>query len=121
MYKNFKLLIVDDEKDLGDLMVILLKESGVQISRASSLKDGKSLWELELPPVVLLDNNLPDGLGIEMIETNKHLLLNCKVIMVTADEKSGVKKRAVAAGIHYFIQKPFSLKVIREIMHKVFK
>ena len=94
MNKKFKMLIIDDETDLGDMMGILLKNSDIEISRALTLKQGKTLWEEEFPHIVLLDNNLPDGLGLEMVEVNNHLLANCKVIMVTADEKIRMKKRA---------------------------
>lgn len=114
------MLIIDDEMDLGDMMSILLKDSDIEISRALTLKDGKTLWEDEFPHIVLLDNNLPDGLGLEMVETNNYLLANCKVIMVTADEKIKMKKRAEDAGIRYFIQKPFNLKVIRELVKNIY-
>ena len=120
MHKKFKILIIDDETDLGDMMNILLNNSDIEISRALTLKQGKTLWEEEFPHIVLLDNNLPDGLGLEMAEVNNHLLANCKVIMVTADEKTRMKKRAMDAGIRYFIQKPFNLKVIRELVKSIY-
>jgi DNA-binding NtrC family response regulator len=119
MNKKIKMLIIDDEMDLTDMMRILLKDSDIGISQSLTLKQGKTLWEEEFPHIVLLDNNLPDGLGLEMVEANNHLLANCKVIMVTADEKARMKKRAVDAGIHHFIQKPFNLKVIREIIKSI--
>jgi two-component system, OmpR family, response regulator len=120
MQKKFKMLIIDDEMDLGDMMCILLKDSDVEISRALTLKEGKTLWEEEFPHIVLLDNHLPDGLGLEMVEANNHLLANCKVIMVTADEKIRLKKRAEDAGIGYFIQKPLNLKLIRELVKNMY-
>lgn len=120
MQKKFKMLIIDDETDLGELMHMILKDSDIEISRAITLKEGRTLWEEEFPHIVLLDNHLPDGLGLEMVEANNHLLANCKVIMVTADEKTRMKKRAVDAGINYFIQKPFNLKVIRELVQNIY-
>ena len=120
MNKKFKILIIDDEMDLGDMMFILLKDSDVEISRALTLQQGRTLWEEEFPHIVLLDNNLPDGLGLEMVEANNHLLANCKVIMVTADEKNLMGKRAAEAGIRHFIQKPFNLKLIRELVKSIY-
>jgi DNA-binding response OmpR family regulator len=119
MHKKYKMLIIDDEKDLGELLDLILKDTEIEISRALTLKDGKSQWEEEFPHIVLLDNHLPDGLGLEMVEENNYLLANCKVIMVTADEKALMKKRAAAAGINHFIQKPFNLKVIRELVKNI--
>jgi DNA-binding NtrC family response regulator len=120
MQKKYKMLIIDDEKDLSDMMCTLMKDSDIEICTALTLKDGKTIWEEEFPHIVLLDNHLPDGLGLEMVEANNYLLANCKVIMVTADEKIRMKKRAEDAGIGYFIQKPFNLKVIRELVKNIY-
>jgi DNA-binding response OmpR family regulator len=116
---NPKILIVDDEEDLCQLMHLILKEEGFEIDCARSIQEAKNKWQRELPPIVLLDNFLPDGLGIELIENDKALLNNCRVIMVTSDEQASTRKRAKEMGIHHFIQKPFSLKLIRELMLQI--
>jgi len=116
---SVKILIVDDEKDLCGLMHTIFKEEDYKIECAFTLKDGKMKWEQELPPIVLLDNKLPDGFGIDMIEQDRSLLDHCKVIMVTATELASTRERASALGVHYFIQKPFSLKIIREMVHQI--
>jgi DNA-binding response OmpR family regulator len=41
------------------------------------------------------------------------------VIMITADTQPATKALAIAAGIEYFIQKPFSLKLIRELVFEI--
>ena len=119
MSTNPRLLIVDDEEELSELMHIILKDEEYKIECAYTLEEGKIKWQRELPPIVLLDNYLPDGLGIDLIERDRSLLDNCKVIMVTADELPETRRRAKSLGIHYFIQKPFSLKLIRELISQV--
>jgi len=119
MSTNPKLLIVDDEEELSELMHIILKDEEYKIECAYTLEEGKIKWLRELPPIVLLDNYLPDGFGIDLIEKDRSLLDNCKVIMVTADELPETRRRAKSLGIHYFIQKPFSLKLIRELIQQV--
>ena len=119
MKKKLKILVVDDEKDLCELVRLILKEQNFLIECASNLKDGKEKWLDQLPIVVILDQNLPDGLGLEMIENNPELLKNTKVIMITADTQPETITRATAVGIDYFIQKPFSLKLIRELVQEI--
>ena len=119
MSSNLKMLIVDDEDTLCDMMHLILKDEEYKIECAVTLKEGKIKWLRELPPIVLLDNYLPDGLGIDLIENDRSLLDNCKVIMVTADEVPSTRRRAKSLGVHYFIYKPFSLKIIRELMYLI--
>jgi DNA-binding response OmpR family regulator len=119
MPRHVKMLIVDDEEALCEMMHIILKDEEYTIDCAFSLEEGKIKWQRDLPPIVLLDNYLPDGRGIDMIEGDRTLLKNCKVILITADERPSTRKRAKLAGVHYFIQKPFSLKLIRDLMERV--
>jgi response regulator of citrate/malate metabolism len=49
----------------------------------------------QVPPIVLLDQNLPDGSGLDMIECDPTLLYKSKVIMITADTQSATKARAI--------------------------
>jgi DNA-binding response OmpR family regulator len=114
-----KILIIDDEKDLCDLVQLIFKDENFEIDYAVSLKEGKMKWMDESPPIVLLDQNLPDGAGLELIESDPTLLQNSKVIMITADTSPDTKIRAMAAGTEYFIQKPFSLKLIREMVQEI--
>ena len=119
MARKFNMLIVDDEETLCEMMHIILKNEECNIDCAFSLKEGKEKWQRNLPPIVLLDNYLPDGQGLELIENDPGLLNNCKVIMITADEIPSTRIKAKSLGIHYFIQKPFSLKLIQELMRQV--
>lgn len=120
MKKRNKLLILDDEKDLCELIKEILKPEKYQIDCAYTLKEGMKKWGSHHPSVVLLDNNLPDGRGLDMIESHQFLLENSQVIMITAGIYSAMQSRAEAAGIRYFLQKPFSLKAIRELVNRLF-
>lgn len=120
MKKRNKVLILDDEKDLCELIKEILKPENYQVDCAYTLKEGMKKWGNYRPSVVLLDNNLPDGMGLDMIESHQSLLENSQVIMITAEIYSSLKSRAEAAGIKYFLQKPFSLKTIRELINRLF-
>ncbi|MFI5195210.1 MAG: response regulator [Chitinophagales bacterium] len=120
MKKRNKVLILDDEKELCALVKEILKPEQYQVDCAYTLKEGMKKWGSHHPSVVLLDNNLPDGLGLDMIETHQSLLEDSQVIMITADIYASMRLRAEAAGIHNFLEKPFSLKTIREMVNRLF-
>jgi DNA-binding response OmpR family regulator len=119
MNKGPRILIIDDEKELCELIQLILKDENYKIDCAYTLKEGKKKWISLLPPIVLLDYNLPDGSGLDLIEQNPSLLFTSKVILISGDGHELTKIRAEAAGIEFFIQKPFSLKLIRELVHEI--
>lgn len=57
------ILIIDDEKDFGELMKTFFSKRNYKVFTASSIAEGLKLLEKEKPDHVFLDNNLPDGLG----------------------------------------------------------
>jgi DNA-binding response OmpR family regulator len=114
------ILIIDDEKDLCQLVRLILKDQDYKVDCAFSLKEGKRKWVNLEPTVILLDQNLPDGSGLDLVEHNPYLLSSSKVIMITADTRPSTKTRAEMAQIDHFIQKPFSLKLIRELLQEIF-
>jgi DNA-binding response OmpR family regulator len=119
MKKRKSILIIDDETDLCELIRLILKDQNYKVSCAFSLEEGKKKWTKLEPAVILLDQNLPDGSGLSLVELNPSLLLNSRVIMITADSRPETKNRAEMARIDHFIQKPFSLKLIRELLKEI--
>jgi two-component system response regulator HydG len=98
---------------------LILKDQPFKIDCAYRLKEGRIKWNDRYPAIVLLDYNLPDGSGLDLIEHEPSLLLTSKVVMITGDAHETTKARAAALGIEYFIQKPFSLKLIRELVQEI--
>jgi len=119
MNKTKSILIIDDEKDLCELIRLILKDQNYKVVCAFSLEEGKRKWTRLEPTVILLDQNLPDGSGLGFVEQNPSLRLTSKIIMITADTRPETKIRAEIAQIDHFIQKPFSLKLIRELLQEI--
>ena len=65
-----KILVVDDEKEIRDLLSIYLKEDGYQVIAASNGQEAVSLAQAEHPQVILMDVKMP---GIDGVETCKRL------------------------------------------------
>ena len=104
-----KVLVVDDEKGVRDLLHRFLKATGYQAILASNGKEAIELAKSESPNAILLDFKMP---GIDGVETCRRLRAEeqtryIPVIMVTAFGTT--KTEATDAGADDFINKPFNL------------
>jgi len=111
-------LIIDDEKDLCRLLTIALKREKFWVDCAYSLAEARSKL-LEHPSIVLLDNNLPDGSGLDFFKEHHKAFHKSCVIMISADVKPETKKNALREGIHIFLQKPFAVGAIKEAIRSI--
>jgi two-component system, OmpR family, response regulator len=74
-----RILIIDDEKDLCELIKVFPSSKGYDVDCANRLADAHIKWNANPPALVLLDNNLPDGIGLDMLEANLSLLSNTRI------------------------------------------
>jgi DNA-binding response OmpR family regulator len=108
-------LIVDDDKDLCIILRLICHSRDFTVSCVHTLKD--ALEEIySVPMLMFLDNNLPDGLGLEMIEHFKSLSPLTKIVFTTGSPEDRIMKQAYWKGSDYFLAKPFLLHGIREIL-----
>lgn len=109
-----KVLIVDDEEEIGLLMKRILRNKFAVIEHALTLKEGLSFAGTLKPNIILLDNNLPDGSGIERLEEFKNVSPDTCIIVVSA--MTHLSKTALENGAFAFIEKPLSFKRILEMI-----
>ncbi|MCK4646469.1 MAG: sigma-54-dependent Fis family transcriptional regulator [Candidatus Aminicenantes bacterium] len=103
---KFKILIIDDEQSIRDIFSLLLEEKGYLVETAETGRDGLSQARKFLPDVILLDMNLPDTTGIEVLSKIKKSLPQTEVIIITA---FGTIKNAIEAtkmGAYDYLEKP---------------
>ena len=112
-------LIVEDEIDICFLLTGILRKKNLQTSFVNSLHDAKNLLKTQQPSILFLDNNLPDGLGVDFIKQIKSSHPLIKIIMITADDTAANKNIALNAGADFFIGKPFSRDVINKTLDSV--
>ena len=109
------LLIIDDEEG-PRLSLELLFEGEFTITTASSgLKALKLLQEQQFP-IVITDLLMPDMSGIEVLEEVKLRSPNTEVILITAYGTLDSAQRAIALGVSGYVQKPFDVGHIREVV-----
>ena len=109
-----KAVVIDDEMDICILLGMILKKQGITTVLAYDLTDGLQKIISEQPMVIFLDNNLPDGQGIDQIAIFKEQVPDAKLFMISAME--GLSERAIALGADGFIEKPLNMEKILELI-----
>jgi len=83
------------------------------------LEDAKIALKNNTPPIIFLDNHLPDGLGIDFISYVKTNYPNTKIIMITAHDTPEDRTKAVQQGVDMFLGKPFTKDAITMALNKL--
>lgn len=104
-----KILVVDDEIEVTELIEEFLKESGYQVAVAMSRKEMLEIIPQFKPGIVLLDIRLPDGDGIEILNEIRSQYPEIEVIMVTGLADREIALKALQNGAIDYITKPIDL------------
>ncbi len=102
-----KVLIIEDEGDMCLLLNIMLNGKEMELEHVKNLASAEEYLQNEQPAVVILDNKLPDGFGIDFITVLKKNYPSVKVIMISGYDGSA-KDVALENGADIFLEKPFT-------------
>lgn len=106
-------LIVDDESAIRFALCEALRSWGYVPIQAASVEEARGLFAKESPGVALLDIDLPDGSGLDVLTTIKEAHPETVVIMVTGNVNVPNVLTALRGGAHDFIGKPIRLEELR--------
>lgn len=112
-------MIIDDDPDLGLLMMSALEKRNIHCMTVYSLPEAAEYLTYMKPTIVFLDNSFPEGLGINFIEEIKSADKEIIVIMMTADTDKWIEEKALEEGAMYFLKKPFSPKTLNKVMDQL--
>src|SRR5262247_1766307 len=101
------ILIVDDDTDIRDVLGDRLESLGYRVLAAETAKTGLELLERQNPQLVLLDIEMPDMNGIDMLREIRKREHDITVVMITAYGTIERAVRAMKEGAYDFIPKPF--------------
>ncbi|EAZ99846.1 sigma-54-dependent transcriptional regulator [Marinobacter sp. ELB17] len=104
------ILIIDDEKNLVDILIFSLEEEGMTVFAAYTGKGGLALIETETPDIVLLDLKLPDHSGFDILDIINTMSAPPTTIMISAHGDTRAAVEAVKKGAQDYITKPFDLE-----------
>ena len=101
-----KVLVVEDEGEIALLLNIILNEKNLELDYVNNLLSADEYLQKEEPSVIILDNKLPDGFGVDFISYIKKKYANIKIIMISGF--ASARDVALENGADVFFEKPFS-------------
>jgi two-component system OmpR family response regulator len=104
-----KVLIIEDEGDMCLLLNIMLNNDDVELDHVKNLAAAEAYLEKEQPSLVLLDNKLPDGFGVDFIPALKKSYPSVKIAMISGFD-GAAEDLALHNGADTYIKKPFTRK-----------
>ena len=121
--KNAKgrILIIEDEKSLKDVLRILLDEEGYEITAAANGLEGMDYIQNDIFDLVVTDIKMPKADGFEVLKKVKEISPSTIVIMITAFATTESTIEAMKLGAYDYIHKPFKIDEIRHVIQKAFE
>ncbi len=116
-----RVLVVDDEDDLRDLLEITLLKMGLDVDGAADLARARALLAAHDYDLVLTDMRLPDGLGLELVREIGAAGRNLPVAVVTAFGSAENAVVALKAGAFDYVTKPVQLDQLRLMVQSALK
>jgi two-component system response regulator PilR (NtrC family) len=115
-----RILVVDDEPGLRDMLSILFRREGFDVTLAPGFATGCDAVTHAPEPyaVVLTDLLMPDGSGLDLLSLVKARTARTEVIMMTAHGALETAIDAMKRGAYDFVSKPFATNELRALVHK---
>src|SRR5918998_2317251 len=113
-----KILIVDDEQGMRQLLSLVFGRAGHSVRAAESGRRAVEMLRQEPADVIVSDVKMPDMSGIEMLRAVREFLPDAAVVMMTAFATVEAAREAFKLGADDFIQKPFDVDELKLIVEK---
>src|SRR5207342_1114750 len=109
-------LVVDDERDIRELLVLTLGRMGLRVDTAADVASAKAQLAADKYDLCLTDMRLPDGTGLDLITHMSQRYPETPVAMITAYGNVEAAVNALKAGAFDFVSKPVDLAVLRRLV-----
>lgn len=109
-------LVIDDERDIRELLVLTLGRMGLRVDTAADVASAKAQLAANKYDICLTDMRLPDGNGLEVITYLNQRFPETPVAMITAFGNVEAAVDALKAGAFDFVSKPVDLAVLRRLV-----
>jgi two-component system response regulator PilR (NtrC family) len=113
-----RVLIVDDEPDIRELLEITLSRMGLETRSAENYASATAMLHEESFDLCLTDMKLPDGDGISLVEFIQAQFPNTPTAVITAHGSIDLAIKAMKSGAFDFVSKPVSLDTLRNLIDK---
>ena len=103
------ILVVEDDKANAQLISKLLKQEKYDVDIAINLEEGLKAIDEAFYHLIILDWNLPDGSGYDLLKETRELLIDSQVLMLSANSDIQYRVKALDAGADDYLCKPYAL------------
>ena len=116
-----RVLLIDDEPDLLELLELTLSRMGLDTTRAETVGEAIALLDTESFDLCLTDMRLPDGTGLRVVEHINQKGLDLPVAVITAYGSAENAVAALKAGAFDYLAKPVALEQLRALVKQALK
>ncbi|BCL76440.1 type 4 fimbriae expression regulatory protein PilR [Jeongeupia sp. HS-3] len=113
---NRRVLVVDDEADLADLLELTLVKLGLDVDKANNVASARGLLDTRNYDLVLTDMRMPDGEGLDLLRHVQSARLDVPIAVITAYGSTDNAVAALKAGAFDYLAKPVSLDQLRTLV-----
>ena len=114
-----KILVVEDQGEMSLVLDMILNEKNLQLDYVNTLLSAEEYLHNQEPSLIILDNKLPDGFGVDFIIYIKKKYPLIKIIMISG--YASVKDVALENGADMFFEKPFPLEEFYDAIDRVLR
>jgi two-component system response regulator PilR (NtrC family) len=114
-------LIVDDEPDIRELLALTLKKMSIQVMTAATVGEAREQLNQNDFNLCITDMRLPDGSGLELLETIQQDHPHIPVAVLTAHGNMDLAIQSLKAGAFDFVSKPVDLTILRQLVNTALK
>ncbi|MEX1070989.1 MAG: sigma-54 dependent transcriptional regulator [Anaerolineales bacterium] len=118
---SLSVLVVDDEKNARENIAAFLKKKDYEVLEAGSIKEAKKVIGQGSADLVLLDVQLPDGLGTTLLQESAGTSGRPPIILITAHGDIDMAVEAMKNGAHDFLQKPIKFDRLEQSIQRAGK
>jgi two-component system NtrC family response regulator len=109
---NAKILVVDDEPEICEVISHYLGKKNYEVITATSAKEAMAKFSSEKPALILLDIRMPDMDGVECLKELKKMNKDIPVIMVSAVTDLDKAKETMKLGATDYLAKPIGFEAL---------
>lgn len=121
MKNGHKVIIIEDDSDINELIAYNLRKEGFEVSSVHDGSEAQEVLQREHFDIVILDIMLPGIDGFELCRQLKEKQTSSRTFIVVVSAKSNTQDKLYAhiLGVDYYLTKPFSIKVLNAIMQEL--
>ena len=114
-----KILVIDDEEGIRNLLDTLLERKGYDVVLADSGQKGLEVFRRARPDVVVLDLKMPGMGGLAVLQQIRHLNPKQPVIILTGAGNPESEQQVRELGVTEYVEKQFSLHLLGDALNRL--